>query len=206
MYDLFLLEKRVKTVVKQLNTKGFRTMSGSDFTATTVERLLRDPIAMGERRANYTKSTGDGKKWELKPESEWVFMAAPAIITKDAWEKCFNILTEHDKTIAPRTKKAAHLFAGFLTCHCGGKMYVPSRTKKYKCVKCKQNSIATEDIEAIYYEHLEAFLLTKNDMVTFQSRANETIQKKNEELQTLIKERDKVKDEMDNLIKLHSKG
>jgi site-specific DNA recombinase len=48
-------------------------------------------------------------------------------------------------------------------------------------------------------------LLTKQDLATFQLRANEAIQTKETELQTLTKEKERVKVEMDKLIQLHLK-
>ncbi len=206
MYDLFLEHKRKKYVAKLLNEQGYRTRNKAKFSDTTIDRLLRDSIAKGKRRANYTKSLGDKKHWELKPESEWVLTACPAIISEDIWQRCNAILEEQENKRAPRAKKTVQLFSGFLTCTCGAKMYVPSRTQKYSCTSCKKTHIDIADIEEIYYENLKSFLLTKNDLQTFQLRANEAIQSKKEQLQSLTKEKDRLKGEMKNLLALHNNG
>ncbi len=206
MYDLFLEHKRKATVADQLNLKGYRTRNGSQFSDTTVGRLLRDPIAKGQRRANYTKSLGENKKWVIKPESEWVVTECPAIVSEEVWNTCNSILDQQEVKRTPRARKSVHLFAGVLTCHCGGKMYVPSRTNKYTCTVCKKTRIDTVDIESIYFEQLKSFLLTKNDLSTFLSRANEAIQSKEEELILLQKDKIRIKDEMGKLIQLHNKN
>lgn len=204
MYELFIENKRKGSVASMLNDKGYRTRNGSKFSDTTITRLLRDPMAKGTRRANYTKSLGENKKWEIKPESEWVVSACPAIVSGDVWNTCNQILDSIETHRKPIGKKPTYLFAGVLNCHCGGKMYVPSRTSKYVCNTCKKTNINTTDIEEIYYEQLKSFLLTKNDIQTFQTRANAAIQSKTNELESLQQNRERIRKEMDKLIKLHS--
>jgi site-specific DNA recombinase len=72
MFEIFLQCGREKTTARMLNDKGYRTRSGSKFTDSTITRLLTDTIAKGLRRSNYSSSSGDGKHWDLKDESEWV--------------------------------------------------------------------------------------------------------------------------------------
>jgi len=205
MFELFMEHKRKGTTADMLNNQGHRTRNGSKFTDTTVGRLLRDSMAKGQRRANYTKSTGDKKHWVVKPESEWVIIPCPAIVSADLWDSVNNLLDSQEVKRAP-ARKPVHLFAGVLSCECGGKMYVPSRTKKYACSGCKKTRIDAEDIESIYYEQLQSFLLTRNDLETFLLRANDAIQQKEQELVTLRSGQERIKGEMDNLVKLHSKG
>lgn len=207
MFELFAEHKRKKTVAKELNDKGHRTRKGSPFSDTTIGRLLRDPMAKGQRRSNYTKSLGEKKHWKLKPESDWILTPCPALIPEELWNRVNSILDQQDgeNKRAP-ARKAVHLFAGVLYCQCGGKMYVPSRTTKYTCSVCKKIHISSDDLEEIFYEQLKKFLLTKDDLSTFLVRANEAIQSKESELQTQKVEKDRIKGDLDKLIQLHLKG
>ncbi|MBS1594121.1 MAG: recombinase family protein [Bacteroidetes bacterium] len=206
MYELYIVHKRKQVVCTILNDKGYRTRNGALFTPTTLERLLRDPMAKGERRANYTKSLGEKKHWKVKDASEWVMISCPAIITEDMYNQTIAILDQFTNKRTVRPKKAVYLFSGFLLCHCGGKMYVPSRTQKYVCSKCNLTSIAISDIEEIYYENLKSFLLTKEDLETFKNRANEAIGEKKKLMDSLKKDKEKIKDEISSLLILHKAG
>src|SRR5450759_2907712 len=83
MFEMFLEHRRIKTIARLLNQAGHRTRKGAKFSDNTVERLLRDPIAKGQRRANYTQSTGDGKHWTLKAEDEWVFSEVEPVVSAE---------------------------------------------------------------------------------------------------------------------------
>ncbi len=87
LYEIFIKHKRKKTTADELNKMGYRTRSGSLFSDTTIYKLLRDSTAKGERIANYTKSLGEGKSWELKPKSDWVVTSCPAKVSIDIWNE-----------------------------------------------------------------------------------------------------------------------
>ncbi len=205
IYELFLKHKRKGAVAKTLNELGYRTRNGSQFTDTTIGRLLRDPMAKGERRSNYTKSLGDKKNWELKPESEWVIMPCPQIVSAELWDECNRILDEQEKTNKRPVKRAAYLFTGFIFCHCGAKMYVPSASKKYRCFTCGNNSIGIDDAEFVYYSHLQKFLLTDNHIGEFLEKTSSNIQKKEDELNNLTAEAKGVREERNNIVSLFNK-
>lgn len=202
LYELFTEHKRKKTVAAELNNMGYRTRNGSKFTNTTIGRLLRDTTAKGMRIANYTKSLGDGKKWVVKPESEWVVITCPAIVSEDLWDECNRILDQQEKKKKP-VKRAVHLFTGILVCECGGKMHVPSDGKKYICYSCRKNRIAKDDLEEIYYENLKSFLLTNEHIEKFLSKADNAIAEKETQLEALKKEKKHLETEMDKLLNLY---
>ena len=128
----FLKTKRKKTTANELNRLGYRTRNGSLFTNTTIIRLIKDPTAKGVRRANYTKSLGEGKNWVVKPQEEWIEIPCDAIVDEQLWNDCNIILDQQMKkrlVVGPRT---IHLLAGYVYCSCGDKMYVYTENPVYK--------------------------------------------------------------------------
>lgn len=195
LYELFLEHRRKKTVARILNDRGYRTRGGAKFSDTTVTRLLRDPTAKGKRRANYTKSTGAKKQWELKPEEEWVWVACEPIVSEVVWDQCNAILDAQMQTRKPPGRRSNHLFAGLVECHCGHKMYVPSNTPKYVCYACR-NKIPTDDLEALFHEQLHAFVSSPEDIANYLGTADATIAEKERLLDTLAREQQDAKAQM----------
>ena len=159
IYEMFLKYKRKKATASELNKLGYRTRNGSKFSDTTVERLIRDPMAKGVRRANYTKSTGEGKKWVIKDEKDWILIPCPAVVSEGLWNDCNNVLDAQYKRRVKLGPRPVYLLSGFITCHCSNKMYVYHQAPVFVCKKCK-NRIAVSDIDEIYHTQLKSFLLT----------------------------------------------
>lgn len=202
LYELFLEHRRKKTVARLMNDAGHRTRNNSKFTDTTVDRLLRDPIAKGTRRANYTKSTGDKKHWTLKPESEWVLTRVEPIVSEEVWTQCNALLEERRANGKRPAKRVAHLFAGIVFCECGAKMYVPSTSLKYTCQKCRRK-IPTDDLEAIFREQLREFFLSSQELTDYLEQADQVTVEKKELLKTLEAERVSVQADMDKVYRLY---
>jgi site-specific DNA recombinase len=206
MYELFAKHKRLRAVARLLNEAGYRTRNGSKFTDTTVKRLIRDPTAKGLRRANYTKSLGEKKHWKTKPESEWVYSEIPAIVSPELWEECNALLQERSWTPTARpSKKAAHLFSGFVFCTCGGKMYVPSNTPRYVCGACR-TKIPEVDVERLFQQQLKSFFFSPEAVASHFEQGDQVLAQKSELLSTLEAEQGKVKREMEQLYRLYMGG
>lgn len=205
MYELYLKHRRKKAVSRELNDAGYRTRSGGRFSDTTIDRLLQDPTAKGLRRANYTKSLGDGKQWILKDKEDWVFHEVPAIVSEEVWNQANHLLAEQKaKTIKPGPR-LVHLFGGLVSCHCGKKMYVPSNTPKYVCQSCR-NKIPVQDLEAIYQEQLKDFLMSGDEMVKLSADAESDLSERHQLLEHLRKEEGQIRKGTDNLFRLYCDG
>jgi len=201
MYELFREHRLKKKVARLLNERGFRTRNGSQFTDTTVARLIQDPTAKGVRRANYTKSQDNAKAWSLKPESEWVLLEVEPIVSEALWAEC-NAVLDARKGTKPVTKPVRHLFAGLAFCHCGAKMYVPSNTPKYVCQGCR-NKIPVVDLNAIFHEQLRSFFFSPEEIAKHLDAFGQTVGDKEEQLALLERERQRLANEVDKLYALY---
>ena len=203
IFELFSEHKRKKTVARLLNEQGHRTRRGAKFSDTTVDRLLRDPLAKGTRRANYTKSRGQKKHWDLKPEEDWVYTDAPAIVSEEVWLEANAFLDAQRQSLKRVARKPSkHLFSGLVVCQCSGKMYVPSNSKKYTCKLCK-SKIPTDDLEAIYEDQLRAFLLSESDIAQYFAQADDKISDEQNLLDALQKEKSEIEKEMQKFYDLY---
>jgi site-specific DNA recombinase len=203
VHELFLEHKRRKAVARILNERGYRTRNGSKFSDTTVERLLRDPIAKGVRRANYTKTSDRNKAWEFKPESEWVLVPAPPLISEDLWLQCNRMLDERKGDPKKRLKRApAHLFSGVTWCHCGGKMFLGWHSPKYTCRKCRAK-IPADDLEAIFKEQLRGYILSPQDLAAQLNAMDDAIGDKQRLVETTEHEMKRVSDAIEVLFDLY---
>ncbi len=191
IYEYFQEHKRKRTVARLLNDQGYRTRNGSRFSDTTVSRLLRDPTAKGKHRLNYTKSLGDGKAWVMKPEEEWEFLDVEPIISAQVWDVCRAILREQEQKYKKPTRRPIHLFTGFVYCHCGGKMAIPSNSPKYTCPKCK-NKILPDALDTIFHEQLKGYFSSPEELRKLHETADSVLLEKKELLTKLEQDRAKL--------------
>jgi site-specific DNA recombinase len=203
IYELFAQTGRCRTVARMLNEAGHRTRSGAKFSDTTVRRLLEDPTAKGVRRANYTKSRGEGRGWDVKPEADWVLTEIEAIVPAELWHRCNTVLAERKRPGGKRpARKTVHLFSGLVFCSCGGKMTVPSNSPKYTCPRCRRK-IPTGDVETIFTSQLRGFVFSPEEIAANLAAADQELAGKEELVESLASERGRVAAEMEKLYRLY---
>lgn len=205
MFDLFLKKKKTLTTADELNSLGYRTRNGSKFTFTTVKRLLRDSIAMGLRRINYTESLGEGKHWKVKDQKEWEYHEVPTIVSKEIWTQANDILDALEKNNTKRTKATVKLFTGFLKCQCGPNLRYRKQTKKYVCPDCRLK-IHEEDIATIFREQLKEYVLDEDQVKKHLKDSliqTKDIEEKLVEYKSSIGESNK---RIQSLLQLHAEG
>ncbi len=207
IYELYIEHRRFLTVARILTERGYRTRGGGTFSHTTVERLVRDPTAKGTRRANYTKSLGDGKKWVLKPATEWVEIPVEPVVPEELWNAANALLAERRAKRTPAPKRPVQLFGGLTFCHCGAKMYVPPNTPKYVCTRkgCR-TKVPQADLERIFQVELRRFALSPQDVRATLSEADEKLRAKTELLDGLRREDARLAEEAEQVYRLYLAG
>lgn len=136
IFELFAEHKRKKIVAEILNAEGAKTRNNAKFTGQTISRLLREERVTG-----------------IKGEAQ-------ALVSRELFENCRAILLAQERDGGAK-RKVVHLFAGFVFCSCGQKMYVPSNAKKYICGDCL-SKIPTDDLEAIFCSQLSHYELPES--------------------------------------------
>jgi site-specific DNA recombinase len=207
IYELYIEHRRFLTVARILTERGYRTRKGDKFSHTTVERLIRDPTAKGTRRANYTKSRGQGKGWNLKPQAEWVTIPVEPVVPEELWNAANAMLAERRAKRTPAAKRPVQLFGGLTFCHCGAKMYVPPNTPKYVCTRkgCR-TKVPQADLERIFQDQLRRFALSPEMVRATLSEGDETLQAKIELLETLRREDARLAEEAEKVYRLYLAG
>jgi len=202
VHELFIRHRRMKSVANDLNKAGHRTRKGKLFHANAIDFLLRDSTPKGLHRANYVTYDPKTRRWVPKPESEWVYNEVEPILEAEVWEACAAILRERDEGRKPRAKHPVQLFAGLLVCHCGGTMYVPSNTPKYVCKACR-NKIAIQDLEDIFLEQIESYLLSATEIRDYMRAKNRDLAAKQELLAAIEREERNLRAEMEKVYRLY---
>lgn len=209
IFELYIQEKRKKTVAKILNERGYRTRSGKKFYDANVERWIKDPLSKGLRISNHTrKAIKNGKTiTEAKPKESWFYHKAPAIVNEEIWQQANDILDEiQSKRIKPLNKKT-HIFTQFIYCGCGSKMSVHSGTKFYRCTKIGcANKIERDKFETIYKDQLKGYASSKESVEKYLSISGSTIEDKKTLFETQTVRRNKLKKKIDAVIQLHVDG
>lgn len=206
IYELFDEHQRIKTVARILNERGYRTRLGKQWSDMAVRFQLKDPTAKGIHRRNYTRNQGQGKTWALKPESEHVFNEVEAIIPAELWERCNNILDGRYMKRERPAKKPAHLFSGFVICStCKKPMYVPTRSPKYTCQKCR-NKIPCAVLEDLFLEEVKDYLIDPANVRSYLAKAGEALAERQELLGQRQKEAAKIKADTDRMLRLYLDG
>jgi site-specific DNA recombinase len=205
IYELFEEHQRIKTVARVLSERGYRTRNNKKWSDMAVRFQLKDPTAKGVHRRNYTRSMGVGKPWGLKPESEHIFNEVEPVVASELWDRCNKLLDARYLKRERPAKKPAHLFSGFVVCKCGEKMYVPTKSPKYTCQKCR-TKIPCLDLEDLFLEEVKDYLVNPDNVLSYLSKVSTAQVDMEAHLMHLQKESAKIKTDTDRMLTLYLDG
>lgn len=120
IYNQYEQNQSLVHVSKYLNGLNIKTRNKKDWSPTTLQIILRNPFYTGVYRYNYLKGS---VRQNIKKDNEWIVIEDhhPAIITKEQYQHCIDILTDNNrKKLVTRHNKYVHIFAGLLKCYCCG--------------------------------------------------------------------------------------
>lgn len=166
-----------------------------------VARVLREPAVAGNYVYNTTRRVGDWKH-EDKPEDQWCKLSVTPIISGDLWYQVSQILGQQEKKTARPGKAPVRLVGGLTVCTCGHRMYVPSGSRKYTCIKCKTKILA-DDLEAIFYDEMKRFFANPERIAKTFETAKKRVDEKESRLSSHRQEIEKVRDEMTRTHRLY---
>ena len=110
----------VKHLVNWLNKRGYRTKAGGDFGVGPTHHILTNTVYVGRWQYNVRSA----KTRELKPTSEIVEIATPAIIDQSLFDRVqAKLAANNSRVTPPRVVTGPILLTGLAKCaHCGGGM------------------------------------------------------------------------------------
>jgi len=207
IYDLFIEHQRMTTVARELNNRGYVTRKGKQWTDSTVSRLLKNTDAKGIRRCNYKTPLSKDNPSGLKPQSEWIYLPCPALISEEKWDEVNAIIRENEKgsVFKQPLNKRVHLFTSYLKCEQGHKMTIKSKSSRYTCKECKYG-IDKDDLEEVFLSRIKQFLISDEELSEYNKSNIEEYQLKGDEIEFAKTELLKLESKLDKLVDLNLKG
>jgi len=209
-FELYLETGKLLTTCKKLEEEGLRARK-SKFRPVTLKRILTDTVYRGLKRANYTRSKGKGKSWELKPEEEWVYFEVEPIVDEETWEKVNEMIRKNEEKYkhVRIPKEGRYLFSGLVICgNCGGKMYVyPYEGMKDPVYRCRcRNKVRESLLEKKFLEGLEHLVVKPEHFKNVAEEEKKKIDDLKEVKRGYENEYKKVKHKIERLFSLWEDG
>lgn len=169
----------------ELNSKGFKTTKGNEFTVSTIKDILKNEKYIGTYTYNKAIAKNiDGKRNsnKIKSEDEIVRIenAMPAIIDKKDFLEVQRIMNRNKEIHNTFNAKEVYLLSGLIECgECGCKMvgnisyYKKDGEKlRYVMYRCTGKDTSSKDhIKSIRRDIIEEYILTEMERVVFSKEA-----------------------------------
>jgi len=116
-------------ILKNLFRQAVKTRRGKDWSMTSLTYMLRNPAYRGTLYGNksewqYDAATEQTKLKTLKPETEWMKIDIPPLISPKRWER-IQVSMDSKRRTPGKPPSGEFLLKGFLRCgHCGSGLYI----------------------------------------------------------------------------------
>lgn len=225
IFDMYCRKYGYDLIAKELNSKGYKTKTGKEFTRNSIAEILRNEKYIGRYVFNKRLSKKSGNR-KFKDDKDIVRIdnAFPAIVSMQIWNKKEEILKTR---IKPRRHCSRHfILTGKIVCECCGGNYVGSSTwsgrnkKKYyqyesinrkrKVKNCKNKVIRAELLEEYVIKQLKENILNDSTIDILASNMLELVSTKSKNssktLAELEERRRKLQTRIDKLLDLYLDG
>jgi site-specific DNA recombinase len=169
IFDLIVKEKiGTARICKEINSRGIPSpRAKKSWIVSTVHKILTNTLYKGifySMKFRYEKIGLSQKKRTLRPESEWIPIAVPAIVDEATWQAAQKQL-QANKVFAKRNLKRDYLLNGLVTCaKCGRAMVIShsgceGQISYYACLSQKSSSSVYSGQEPCRSRQIPARLL-----------------------------------------------
>ena len=174
-------------IAKEMNDEGVPTRFKQSFwSAATIYQMLRSTVYKGEfyahrvviaKTGEFTASGKPRQRSYVRPESEWIKVDCPSIVTADEWETAQEVMRRNAKKSTRNYRRRNWLLAGIVKCwQCRDEGYAfvsvfggsPNKPiRYYKCsstaserarslqIRCHSPFVRADDLERRVWEELE---------------------------------------------------
>ena len=202
--DLFLKRTPVRTIAEMMTAKGYKHKHGT-WTATTIRRVLKNPVNLGLIKDGDTLHPG----------------LHDAIIDQETYDAIQVIMNERKEKYGATARPHKSLLAGFLFCkHCTaryerqtnsyGRQYYScySRNKSQKRMikdpNCKNKNYRAEDLDKIVLAEIKK--LSIDPEYVEHVRQNKPVNDVNEKIKSITSEIEKIDSQISKMMDLYALG
>lgn len=183
IFNMYINGEGSGAISNRLNSLGYKTKIGNDFSPSSVLNIIKNPIYIGKitwkkKDIRKSKDPNKVKDTRTRDKSEWMIVDGkhPAIIEDRVFNKATEILQGKYHIPYQLTNGPTNPLAGILTCGvCGRKMVMRPLRGIYRvmCInKCGNKSSRWDYVENAIVDALEEYLENYSD--AFKASENKT--------------------------------
>jgi site-specific DNA recombinase len=146
----------IREIARRLNASGTAPSRAERWGKSSVARILASELYAG--LAHYNRRKRDGTVLRMRPESDWIALAVPAIVDRASWLRVAARLQENRRMQIGRPSRR-YLLRGLLYCACGKRMSgEPGHgSPAYRCsARCGRPQVPAGKLDTAVWSAVEA--------------------------------------------------